>query len=568
MRLRDDETIEAGLLRQQDVLGKFGELALRSDDLDEILTEACYLVGEALGTDLAKVMELQPDGVTLLVRAGVGWKPGVVGVVTVRAEKGSSEGYVLQTGKPVASDDIALETRFQYADFLKDNGVRALVNVAIGGRGDRPFGVLQVDSRMPRAFGDKETGFLRGYANLLAAAVDRLRGAAELQDARASLKAHEIALNQSNKLEAIGQLTGGVAHDFNNLLTIIGSAAEFLRRDDLSEARRTRYLEAISDTVERASKLTRQLLAFARRQALQPETFDVGHHVNIVIDLLGSLFGERIRMEKDLCDPVCFARADIGQFETALVNLAVNARDAMNGEGCLTFSITPATSIPAMRSHPEVFGEFIAVSVTDTGSGIEPEQIVRIFEPFFTTKEVGKGTGLGLSQVFGFAKQSNGEVAVSSIPGRGATFTIYLPRSEPTAAAEKLAIAPAKRRTDHDAPCILVVEDNNAVGRFATEMLHDLGYRTVWAANAQEALNLLTSKQVHFDLVFSDVIMPGMNGIELAEAIRCSNPGLPIVLTSGYSSVLAEEGPHGFELVHKPYSVDALSRVLQGAITK
>ena len=354
MQRSDDYVGEAALLRQQDALARFGELALRSNDLDAILTEACRLVGEALGTDLSKVLEMQSDGITMLVRAGVGWKPGVVGEVTVKAEKGSSEGYALQTGKPVTSDDIDRETRFQYADFLKDNGVRALVNVAIGGKEGAPFGILQVDSRRPRRFGERETSFLRGYANVLAAAVDRLQGAAQLHQAQAALKAGEEARNQSTKLEAIGQLTGGVAHDFNNLLTIIGSAADFLRRDDLSKDRRDRYLAAISDTVARASKLTGQLLAFARRQALQPTSFDVGRHVEIVIDLLASLFGDRIRMERELCDPACFALADISQFETALVNLAVNARDVMDGEGRLIFRVEAVCEIPAMRAHAAV----------------------------------------------------------------------------------------------------------------------------------------------------------------------------------------------------------------------
>ncbi|MGI3899356.1 MAG: ATP-binding protein [Janthinobacterium lividum] len=566
MKSDDGDIGEAAWMRQQDVLAKFGELALRSDDLDAILTEACHLVGEALGTDLSKVLELQEDGITMFVRAGVGWKPGVVGKVTVRAEKDSSEGYALQTGKPVTSDDIDRETRFHYADFLKDNGVKALVNVAIGGKGSRPFGILQVDSRRPRRFGERETSFLRGYANLLAAAVDRLRGAAELRDAQAALKTREEALSQSNKMEAIGQLTGGVAHDFNNLLTIIGSAADFLRRDDLSKDRRDRYLAAISDTVARASKLTGQLLAFARRQALQPKAFDVGKHVGIVIDLLGSLFGDRIRMDRELCDPACFALADISQFETALVNLAVNARDAMDGEGRLTFKVATATDIPAMRGHAAVSGSFIAVSVTDTGTGMAPAQMTQIFEPFFTTKEVGKGTGLGLSQVFGFAKQSQGEVAVESSRGHGSTFTLYLPHDgsrpeEPTASA-----APLPSRIAADAICILVVEDNDAVGQFATEMLHDLGYRTVWASAATRALEVLTDVDTHIDLVFSDVIMPGMNGIELGEAIRRIDPHLPVILTSGYSNVLAEEGTHGFELIHKPYSVEALSRVIHTAI--
>ena len=560
--MSDVESDEATLLRQQDVLAKFGELALRSDNLDEILTEACRLVGEALGTDLAKVMEMQEDGVTLLVRAGVGWKAGVVGEITVKAEVGSSEGHALRTGGPVTSDDIDAETRFRYAGSIKDNGVKALVNVPIrGAEGKPPFGILQVDSRTPRRFGDRDTSFLRGYANLLGAAVDRLRAGVELRQAQIALQAHEAALIQSNKLEAIGQLTGGVAHDFNNLLTIIRSSVDFLRRRDLPEERRVRYVEAISDTVDRASKLTGQLLAFARRQALKPEAFDVGGQVESVIELLGSLLGSRITIERELCDPPCFAQADVSQFETALVNLAVNARDAMDGEGRMTFKVKLASSLPAVRGHDVLPGEFVAVSVSDTGSGIDPDQIAKIFEPFFTTKEVGRGTGLGLSQVFGFAKQSSGEVDVRSDLGAGSTFTMYLPRSSSEAVKPDVKLQPKAQELGGRGACILVVEDNRSVGQFATEMLHDLGYRTAWACNGPQALEMLAAHG-RFDLVFSDVIMPGMNGVELAEKVRRIYPGLPVLLTSGYSNVLAEEGCHGFELIHKPYSVEALARVL------
>ena len=559
----DVDSGEAAFLRQQDVLARFGELALRSEDLDEILTEACRLVGEALGTDLAKVLQLQADGMTLLVRAGVGWKPGVVGQVTVRAEKDSSEGYALQTGKPVVSNDINGEVRFHYAQFLRDNGVKALVNVAIGKGSGSPFGILQVDSRVPRQFGDREVNFLRGYANLLGAAVDRIRGVEELRSTQATLQERDALLSQSSKLEAIGQLTGGVAHDFNNLLTIIRSSADFLRRRDLPEDRRVRYVEAIADTVDRAAKLTGQLLAFARRQALQPEPFDVGQQVGSVVELLSPLLGSRITIEQDLYEPPCFAQADVSQFETALVNLALNARDAMDGEGHMTFKVDLVSRMPAVRGHPAAPGDFVAVAVSDTGSGIRPDDVVKVFEPFFTTKEVGKGTGLGLSQVFGFAKQSSGEVDVRSVVGEGTTFTLYLPRTTPTQAALESTSVANGRATGGDGACILVVEDNRTVGQFATEMLHDLGYRTTWAKSADEALDRLVKDGMPFDLVFSDVIMPGMNGVDLAEAIRRIHPALPVVLTSGYSSVLAQEGSRGFELIPKPYSVEVLARVLR-----
>ncbi len=390
-----------------------------------------------------------------------------------------------------------------------------------------------------------------------------------VQDRTAELLQAQEALRQSQKLEAVGQLTGGVAHDFNNLLTIIRSAVDFLRRRELPEDRRRRYVDAISDTVDRASKLTGQLLAFARRQPLKPEVFDVRQQVDNVADLVRPLVGARIKIDLDLCPTPCFTEADIGQFETALVNLAVNARDAMDGEGRLVFTVEEVASLPAIRGHRGAASRFIAISVADTGAGIDQSNLASIFEPFFTTKEVGKGTGLGLSQVFGFVKQSGGEVDVQSKPGQGSTFTLYLPRTEADPRAEAPGPAPGgiETRPHGRGICVLVVEDNEAVGQFSTELLHDLGYKTIWAGNARQALDFLDEDELRFDLVFSDVVMPGMNGIDFAELVRDRYPGLPIVLTSGYSHVLAQEGRHGFDLVQKPYSVEVLSRMLRKAIS-
>ncbi len=377
----------------------------------------------------------------------------------------------------------------------------------------------------------------------------------------------EEALRQAQKMEAVGQLTGGVAHDFNNLLTIIRSATDFLRRRELPDERRRRYIDAISDTVERASKLTAQLLAFARRQPLKPQVFDVGAQVEAVAQLVRPLVGPRIRIEVDISAPDCFAIADIAQFETALINLAVNGRDAMDGEGRLAISVRKAHAVPALRAQTARSGEFVAIAMTDTGAGISAEHIEAIFEPFFTTKEVGKGTGLGLSQAFGFAKQSGGDIEVTSQPGQGATFTIYLPQAAmPAKAAEIVAAShePAIRGRGYR---VLVVEDNDDVGQFSTELLEDLGYMVRRADNADSALAILAEDEFAADLVFSDVIMPGMNGVELAGVIRERYPGLPVVLTSGYSNVLAENAHRGFELIQKPYSVESLSRILRKAIS-
>ncbi len=375
----------------------------------------------------------------------------------------------------------------------------------------------------------------------------------------------EEALRQAQKMEAVGQLTGGVAHDFNNLLTIIRSATDFLRRRDLSEDRRRRYVDAISDTTDRASRLTSQLLAFARRQPLAPVIFDVAAQVRNVASLVQPLVGARIAIEVKETPSKLFALADIGQFKTALVNLAVNARDAMNGEGQLAISYREADGIPPVRSHGARQGEFVAIAVADSGAGIPAEHLQAIFEPFFTTKQVGRGTGLGLSQVFGFAKQSGGDILVSSLIGAGSVFTIYLPRAvEPTAVGT--VTLPSVDSAGGFGNCILVVEDNVEVGRFSTELLEDLGYATDWATSADQALAMLAENASSYDLVFSDVIMPGMNGVELALIIRDRYPGLPVVLTSGYSSVLADHAHEGFELVQKPYSVEVLSHVLRKSI--
>ncbi|WP_207538753.1 GAF domain-containing hybrid sensor histidine kinase/response regulator [Sabulicella rubraurantiaca] len=367
------------------------------------------------------------------------------------------------------------------------------------------------------------------------------------------LKHAQDALRQAQKLEAVGQLTGGVAHDFNNLLTIIRSSADLLRRSDLPEERRRRYVEAVAETVDRAARLTGQLLAFARRQALRPEVFDVAERMRDIADMLGTVAGARIRVVARIACTDCHVEADVSQFETALVNMAANARDAMDGEGTLTVQVE-------RRQGPI---EYVAISIADTGHGIPPDKLSQIFEPFFTTKEVGKGTGLGLSQVYGFAKQSGGDVSVESQPGQGATFTLLLPRVQQEPAQPEVPPATeAEPREGGDGRRVLVVEDNLQVGEISTQVLRDLGYETVWATDAREALNLL-SGHGRFDAVFSDVVMPGMSGIELGEEIRRRHPGLPVVLTSGYSEVLAEEGSHGFELLQKPYAAAELSRILR-----
>ncbi|MBB4257930.1 MULTISPECIES: hybrid sensor histidine kinase/response regulator [unclassified Bradyrhizobium] len=411
-----------------------------------------------------------------------------------------------------------------------------------------------------------------------------LRRTQHLQAEAAKRREAEEALKHSQRLEALGQLTGGVAHDFNNLLTVIRASVDLLNRPQLTEERRQRYITAIADAVARAAKLTSQLLAFARRQTLKPEVFDVGERMQALHDMLAPLLGPAIEITMRLPTEPCLVHADAGQFETALINMATNARDAMQGKGRIVFTVETATTVPDTLAHApgsqnlvsQNLGSqslanqnlanrgFISVTVSDTGIGIPAARLERIFEPFFTTKQVGHGTGLGLSQVFGFARQSGGEVTVASEVGRGSTFSLYLPRVPPDLLPQRQApnTAPAVAGSGMS---VLLVEDNIELANFAADGLTELGYSITLVDNATDALAELVMDADRFDVVFTDVVMPGMTGLDLAQAIRDRGIDVPVVLTTGYSQALSQEGVTGFELVQKPYSIEELSRVLHRA---
>jgi PAS domain S-box-containing protein len=383
------------------------------------------------------------------------------------------------------------------------------------------------------------------------------------REAREALERGREALNQAQKMEAVGRLTGGVAHDFNNLLTIIRSSAELLRRQNLPEEKRNRFLQAICETADRAALLTRQLLAFARRQPLHPEFFDVADRVRGLEQIIQTSMGSPVKVVLDFPDEELIVEADPNQFETAVLNMVINARDAMPSGGTLRLHARPVTGVPPALRQGGAKREFVALYVQDSGTGIEPETLRRIFEPFFTTKPVNKGTGLGLSQVYGFAKQSGGDVDVETRVGEGTTFVLYLPRA---AQAHMTPAGDAGTAADGDEIAernVLLVEDNETVGRFAVNLLTELGQQVTWATHGREALSILEAHHADFDLVFSDVVMPGMNGIELGTEVRRRWPGLRVVLTSGYSHVIAEEGNHGFELLEKPYSIESLMKILR-----
>ena len=390
-----------------------------------------------------------------------------------------------------------------------------------------------------------DNGALSGFAKITRDISDKKRAEEELEEAR-------TALFQAQKLQALGELTGGIAHDFNNLITVVRGSAEMLKRSDLSDEKRDRYLEAIIETAERATSLTSHLLAFGRRQALKPEVIDLNVRLDALADVLGRMLGSRIEVRLDLSADLWRVEVDPAQLESALLNASINARDAMPDGGRLTLSTCNIES-----------GEEVCIGVADTGEGMKPEVLSRAFEPFFTTKSVGKGTGLGLSQIHGFAAQTGGRAEIESRPGEGTTVRIFLPRSGKEVAA---AVERASEAAGVAGKTVLLVEDNDLVRAFAEGVLSDIGYRVISAASADEALAHLAEPADEVDLVFSDIVMPGTSGIELARRVHKSHPGMPVLLASGYSDDLIKGAASEFRVVPKPYGPAALAEAVSAAL--
>jgi signal transduction histidine kinase len=379
-----------------------------------------------------------------------------------------------------------------------------------------------------------------------------------LRRSQEELEASQSALQQAQKMEAIGQLTGGVAHDFNNVLQIVGGNLQLLKLiGDLNEAGRTRVDMALAG-VERGAKLSSHLLAFARRQPLQEVVVNPGHLVREMDDMMQRVLGPRARVVTEIDHSLGSTLVDPHQLHNVLLNLAINARDAMAGSGTLTIRATNVDT-DAPLSAEVMPGRFVLIEVMDTGAGMPPEVLARVFEPFFTTKPTGQGTGLGLSMAYGFVKQSGGDIVLKSEPGKGTSVRIYLPRSDSDALPQKAVV---------DGPLlggletILVVEDEEDVRSTTCGILSALGYRVLEAPDAAAALALVDDGQ-KVDLVFTDVIMPGpVSSVQLADAVRTRLPLAEILYTSGYAEgVLAHEGKveATVNLLQKPYHPDALS---------
>ncbi len=427
-----------------------------------------------------------------------------------------------------------------------------------------------LNAASPR-FGDD--GAFLGYIGSVIDITDRKEAEQILQQANEILEQQiaaaiaeraetEAQLRQAQKMEAIGKLTGGVAHDFNNVLQVIAGNLQLLTRDFVSNPRAEQRLHTAIAAISRGSKLASQLLAFGRRQPLAPKVINLGRLIRNIDDMLRRALGEGIEIETIIAGGLWNTFVDTVQVENALLNLAINSRDAMNGHGKLTIEAGNAFLDDAYvtRQADVTAGQYVMVAVTDTGCGIPPDLIEHVFEPFFTTKAEGQGTGLGLSMVYGFVKQSGGHTKIYSEPGQGTTVRLYLPRAREQEDIETdVEAAPATGGTE----TVLVVEDDEDVRRTVVDMLSELGYRVLKARDAQSALVIIESG-VPIDLLFTDVVMPGtLRSPELARKAQDRLPNLAVLFTSGYTENAIVHGGRlddGIDLLSKPYSREALAR--------
>jgi len=374
----------------------------------------------------------------------------------------------------------------------------------------------------------------------------------------------EETLRQAQKIEAIGQLTGGVAHDFNNLLMVISGGLDMLDRQN-DPNRRRRLMDGMIQAAQRGASLTRQLLAFSRRQKLRPEPVDVALQIGGMRELLDRSLRGDVHVEFDFPEGLWPVEVDAGELELVVLNLAVNARDAMPNGGTIVVRGENLSDL----SDEQITGDYVRLSVIDTGIGMSPEVLSRVFEPFFTTKDIGKGSGLGLAQVHGFATQSRGTVRIKSELGKGTSIELYLPRSRNSPSKARhlinLNMAWARPKKNNHGQ-ILLVEDDDEVAALVGEMLGQLGYEVTRAASAAAALGALADGRA-VDLIFSDIMMPGgMNGVELAREIKRRRSDLPVLLTSGYSEAAIHDAEGaGVQILPKPYNIDELAAALNAA---
>lgn len=536
--------------RQATAIAEFGRMALATKDVDAMQREACRLAALHLDAARALVLRREAGRRELGPVATTGFDAErLEAVLTMVSDRWRNEAGI-PTDEPLMLDppDAAPHA----ASARSERSTAGLMLCAIPGE-DGCAGLIGACAAGRRNFTRDDASFLQSLANTLGAMLQREQA--------------EARLFQSQRLEALGQLTGGVAHDFNNLLTVVSGNLQMLE-ERLDDPFSQKLAKAAMRATGRGADLTRKLLAFSRRQTLQPRAIDIVQLLDSLAEVLRRTLGAHIDV-RTACDPdLPTAKADPGMLDTALLNLAVNARDAMPDGGRLTLEARRAVLDDdyAARYTEVVPGEYVEIAVSDNGSGMPPEVLARAFEPFFTTKDSGKGSGLGLSLVYGFVKQSGGHIAVYSEQGIGTTIRLYLPVVTDEV-VRRATRDPAEIRGGHET--ILVVEDDEAVREVAVGFVSKLGYRVLQAADAQQALALL-AREPAIDLLFTDVVLRGeVDGPQLAREAMRRKPGLKVLYTSGYARnalPMQRELDGSIELLSKPYQIGQLARMLRRAL--
>jgi len=557
-RIKEREAAERTLLNralQQTTVAALGQFALTNSDLMALLNQATILVAQTLEVDYCAVFESVAGG-QLLMQAGSGWKSNCVGSATIPVDDYSQAGLTFRTGDAIVVADLWTERRFKASSLLMDHGVVSGATILIPTR-ERPYGVFCAHTVRHRDFTPDDVQFLLAVANVIGITVERLRLGEQLR--------------QSQKMESIGQLAAGVAHDFNNMLTIIqGHTSSLLAKPTLPPDVLD-PIQAVYFAAERAAGLTRQLLMFSRKNVMQVRPLDLREVVGNMSKMLQRLFGETITLEFQPPDELPSVQGDTGMVEQVIMNLAVNARDAMPKGGRLTIGLDAmAVDAAHVELHPEArSGNFVRLRMSDTGIGMDAATRSRIFEPFFTTKDVGKGAGLGLATVYGIVKQHEGWVEVESEPGEGAIFDVFFPATMQAAQTVEEKTGPAESVTG-GTETIFLVEDEPVLREMARDILESYGYRILEAATGKEALGMWNLTRGKIDLLLTDMIMPdGISGAELAQRLLAGQPHLKIVFTSGYTAnevspeVLAKTRAR---FLQKPYTHDMLAKVVRDAL--
>ncbi|HEX3735790.1 MAG TPA: ATP-binding protein [Solirubrobacterales bacterium] len=543
---------------EQATIAALSRAAMSSDDVDALLAQAATATTEVLGVEFAEVFELKADGQGLLLRASAGHQEGPAGEETV-IDDGSQAAYTLSTSGPVVVEDYSREQRFTPSP--RQAQARRGATVVIEG-GNRAYGVLGAYTAGEHPFSVDSIQFLQSVANVLAAAIARQRA-----------QRLESQLHQSQRLEAVGQLAGGVAHDFNNLLVVILNYAEFLL-DRIEDEEMRGDVGEIKTAAERAAGLTHQLLVFSRREVVVPEAVDLNEVVVETEGLLRHTLHEHIELVHSRADGLWKVRLGSGQAEQILVNLLVNARDAMPAGGVVDVKTENLELGPGHGKRESLAeGRYVRITVADSGVGMTDDIAAQAFDPFFTTRKDDGGTGLGLATVYGIVKEAGGTVEIYTEPGHGTAFKVYLP-----AILDEAAAVPGgdpRRTVAASGQTILLVEDEEKVRRLAERILTENGYRVLTAADGQGALELAESHGGPIDLLLTDVVMPRLSGPQLAQQLRALRPQLLALFMSGYTGeVISRHGAveEGVALIEKPFDakglLHAVSNVLHGAQAK